>query len=119
MTEAAKYITTTINGKSTITDQLKGGMSWEISDSAVEKPFMNFNLIENPGTTKDSGFNYTVSFFIFADTLTNSATIGDILKSEVKKDTALSGWRFVRSSNGYTSDAANEAFIEVVFNFKY
>lgn len=117
MTEAAKYITSIINGKTSITSQLIGGMAWEISDTGVKKPFMNFNLIENPGPTKDSGLAYTVSFFIFADTLTSSATIGDILKQEIKADNSLN-WKYIRASNGYTSDVANEAFIEVVFNFK-
>lgn len=116
MTEAAKYITTTINSMTSVSSQLIGGMAWEISDSGVQKPFLNFNLIESPGPSKDSGFAYTVSFFIFSDTLTSSAAIGDLLKQEVK-DNELN-WKYVRASNGYTSDSANEAFIEIVYQFK-
>lgn len=116
MLEASQYITTVINSKTAITTALAGGLSWEISASDVEKPFMNFNLLEQPGPSKDSGATYTVSFFVFADTLTESATIGGILKNEIKTDTSLN-WKFVRASNGYTSNEASEAFIELVYNF--
>lgn len=118
MFEASKYITNTISEIIEVSEELTGGLSWEISASDVKKPFMNFNLIENPGRTKDGGNEYTVSFFVFADTLSQSSQIGDLLKQKIKENSSL-GWKFVRSSNGYTSDEAQEAFIEVVFNFNH
>lgn len=116
MLQASQYITTIINSKTAITTALVGGLSWELSASGVEKPFMNFNLLELPGATKDSGANYNVTFFVFADTLTASATIGELLKTEIKNDASLK-WKFISASNGYTSNEANEAYIEIQYLF--
>ena len=116
MLEASQYITTVINSKTAITTALTGGVSWEISASGTPKPFMNFNLVETPGATKDFGNNYNVSFFVFADSLTESATIGKTIKDQIKADTSLK-WKFIRSANGYTSDEAQEAYIEITYTF--
>lgn len=116
MLEASQYITTVINSKTAISTALTGGLSWEISASGTPKPFMNFNLVENTPTSKDFEGLYTVSFFVFADSLTESATIGKTLKDAIKADKQLR-WKYVRSENGYTSNEANEAYIEIVFTF--
>ena len=89
MLEASQYITTVINSKTAITTALTGGVSWEISASGTAKPFMNFNLVETTPSSKDFKGNYTVSFFVFADSLTESATIGKTIKDEIKADTSL------------------------------
>lgn len=113
MLEASKHITTTISTNQAIADALTGGFYWELGTEDVQVPFATYTVVETPGRTKDSGGNYRVSLFVWADTLTAGAGIADTIKANVPNN-----WRFELAQNGYTATDAKESYIEIVFNFK-
>ena len=112
MLAASQHITATVTGNATIMALLTEGFYWELGPEGTNVPFANYTLVETRPKSKDYEGEYRVSIFIWAETLTESATIADVMKNELQPN-----WKFESAQNGYTDTDAKEAYIEIVFTF--
>ena len=114
MLDTAKHITTVLTHPA-ILAVVTGGVYWELADQEAEWPFVNFSFQGDKPISKEGKREYNVFVRIFAESLTQGATIAQEIHNNIKSN---SNWYDRGNRSGYTDNEAKEAFIELTYNFK-
>ena len=113
--DAVKYFTTVMKHPA-IVALMGTRIHWDLAESNADYPFLVFELSDAGYSSKNRIMTYTGTVRIYAETMTEAVTLGDLVRETVKANHPQiydRGSRF-----GYTDTSAKEAVIEIKFEFK-
>lgn len=116
MIAASKTIRTDLMEDAALQAVVAGRCYWELAPDDYEMPLVNFSIIESPRATKDSGGQYEVQLRCFAENLTASAELAELVKDALA--TSETYYKYQGGRSGYTDSESREGFVELNFNFK-
>lgn len=115
MKEAAEHVTEVLS-EPAITASVTGGIFWELAEEDSDFPLVTFSISDSGPATKNSFSQYQVKLRVFAERLSQAATITNTIRASVKAGS--NSWRDRGASSGYRDPEGKEAFIEITYEFK-
>src|SRR5690606_13642127 len=114
MLKVSEHIYSTLD-RPAINAVAPGGIFWALADEKTVKPYITYVFTGGPQATKDHLRDHQVNIRIYANNLTEGATIAEVIQEELE---AVRPWK----DRGYVSDYADpetqEAYVGLTYEFK-
>jgi hypothetical protein len=90
-------------------------IAWGLEEEKTKLPFVTFNIVENPGRTKDLPEDFNVRINSYAKSLEEASDIDGLVKAAMYNGKRT---KSLGAQSGYTDDDTRRAVIIRTFNFK-
>ena len=115
MKSIAERVLNLLKGDSNLQAVVGDKIAWGLEEEKTKLPFITFNVVENPGRTKDLAEDFDIKINSYAASLEEASDIDGLVKTAMYKGKRT---KSLGAQSGYTDDDSRRAVVIRTFNFK-